>query len=462
MDWDSIGLESDVLHWLDETGKRTATRERRLDPFATSMRDFDDVAANLDRVQRKLAIEHTDPTQRIADLRSASLVETTTGAVRLTGYGKAVIDSWRKHGVANADKLDETARTLIAYGVGRQLAASPYVDFFAYWTELRAVFEAENLIDSWDALFTLNYLDHRIDGFAPGDAIRDEVISVDRIDFDLDEFAIAVSASPRAIKGSKQVARGIQGKVPRGRARATACLSMELLLQAAADRPGLIARFGLPIRPRQWEPLDAARRSRLLQIAASFDTAATVPASALAKPASVALGRVMGEIDFASVLKPPPRPIKAKVGRKGSGPKKTDYKRQQERNSEVGSMCEQFAVKFEQWRLRAQPKLAAKVERVSLDDDTLGFDIRSFETDGSDRLVEVKGTEGPLSTRFFMSINELACAQANTASYVLLRVGNMRVGPTCCEIRPPFKELELTPAVYECRFKPREDKEKPD
>lgn len=456
MDWDSIGLTSDVLRWLDETGKRTATRERRLDPFATSMRDFDDVAANLDRAGRNLTIVHTDPTQRVADLRSAALVETLDGPARLTALGQAVLVGWRARGVANAEKLDETARTLIAYGIGRQLRVSPYIEFFAYWSELRAVFDAEALIDSWDALFTLNYLDHRIDSFAPGDAYRDEAIPVAEIEYDLDDFAADAAAGDRARKGAGQVARGIQGKVPRGRARATACLAMELLLRAPPDRAALLTRFGIPLRPRQWEQLDDPRRAQLLQIAASFDVApvtAAAKASNATTPAVAAADQKLAEVDFASTLKPVPRPIKGKGTKNKGGSKKTDYKRRQERNGEVGRLCEEFALAYERWRLKDHPKLAGKVQQVSLEDDTLGYDIRSYEADGSDRFVEVKGTEGPLSTRFFLSANEYDTSKVNQGSYVLMRVANIRATPSCCELRPPFDEIDLKTAVYECTFK---------
>ena len=141
MDWEGIGLADEITAWLDETGRRKATRERRLDPFATSMRDFDDVAANLEAVKKNGAIEHTDPTQRVADLRSAGLIETPDGAPVLSSLGAAVLERWRVAGVANQDKLDETARTVIVYGTAREMGAEPYVTFLAYWAELRAAFD---------------------------------------------------------------------------------------------------------------------------------------------------------------------------------------------------------------------------------------------------------------------------------------------------------------------------------
>ena len=301
-----------------------------------------------------------------------------------------MLAGWQARGVANADKLDETTRTLIAYGVGRQSGTPPYTEFFAYWMELRAAFDAEVLIDSWDTLWVLNYLDHRIDGFAPGDAFRDAATPVAEIEYDLDDFAGTLNASRQARKGAEQVANGIQGKVPRGRARATACLSMELLLRPVSDRAALIARFGIPQKPRQWQPLGNARRAQLIEIAASFDKTGRTGARA-ARPATPAVAVTpFAEVEFASALRPAPRPTRNKRQNGNGGSKKIDYRRRQDRNTEIGHLCEEFALAYERWRLASYPSLAAKVERVSLDDDTLGYDIKSFETDGRDRLLEVR------------------------------------------------------------------------
>ena len=272
MDWQGIGLADDVAIWLDKTGRTAATRERRLDPFATSMRDFDDVTVHLGNIEKGVVVQHSDATQRIADLRSTGLIETPANvAPNLTYLGAAALGNWRKWQVANTDPLDELARTLIVYGDAHRLSASPYDTYFKYWAELRAAFAPEGLIDNWDALFTLNYLDHRLDGFAPGDAYRDDRTPVADIRYDLDAFAAAAGFSPRALKGAGQVGRGITGKVPRGRARATAAMAMEILMRGASDREAILARFGVPRRPRQWTAFDAARIQKLLGIAASFD-----------------------------------------------------------------------------------------------------------------------------------------------------------------------------------------------
>jgi hypothetical protein len=460
VDWEGIGLADEVLAWLKETGRRTATRERRLDPFATSMRDYDDVSANLRDIEDSISIQHSDAKQRVTDLRGAALVEGVSTAPTLTSFGKRVLDGWRAHNVANADKEDEITRTVIAYGAARSLGISPYTEFFAYWSELRATLDAERLIDNWDALFTLNYLDHRISNFAPGDAFRDEATPISEIKYDLDLFALSTGGDPVALKGSDQIKRGIKGKIPRGRARATACLAMEMLLRPAVDRASLITRFGLPRRPRDWQHLDADHTDRLLRAVASFDVASSIlhaaPQSVRGSGPGIIPSKVLPalpEIDFAKVLKPIPKPRKSNRDKPKASPKKVDYTRRQERNGEVGRLGEEFALLYERWRLTARPDLAKQIQRVSLNDDTLGFDIQSFDPDGRERHVEVKTTEGPLGSRFFLSANEYSVAKAKSETYVLLRVGNVRAGPICCEVRPPFTELEMKAAVFEVTFR---------
>jgi len=459
LDWQGIGLTDEIASWLDHTGQTTATKERRLDPFATSMRDFDDVSADLASVAAKTTISHNDVKQRLADLRAAALIETPGDAVSLTALGKVVLNEWAKWDIANSEKADELARTLVVYGVAFRLSAPPYEQFFSYWAELRAVFAPEALIDNWDSLFTLNYLDHRLNGFAPGDAYRDEMAPVSEIEYDLDLFAKTARLTGRAVKGAEQVGRGIEGKIPRGRARATACLAMELLMRPALEREALIVRFGVPLRPREWDQFNAARTKRLLEIAASFDVtlgaaAGNQPAIAGAGPVAVVAAIVP---DYANALKPPPQPNGKKAGKGGlGGRKKTDHKRRQERNSEIGKLGEEFILGYERWRLAQYPHLVEQIVHVSLDDDTLGYDIKSFETDGRDRYVEVKATEGPLVARFFLSANEAECAEANADTYVVARVGNLRTQPILCELRHPFDELDLTTSIYECTFRSKD------
>lgn len=226
MDWEGIGLGGPTLAWLESTGAGQYIRERRLDPFATSMRDFDDVSEQLSQIRTQKALIHHDSNQRMTDLRAAGLVDGTLLKAYLTPLGDAVLNAWEKYSVATDSKGDELARSLLLLTAARTLKIPLYAGFFAYWAELRASFPAPSLIHNWDRLYILNYLDHEIDGYAPGTAYRDMGVSIKDISFDLDAFAARVDADEDAKRGAKRVKQSIAGKIPRGRARATFCIAM--------------------------------------------------------------------------------------------------------------------------------------------------------------------------------------------------------------------------------------------
>ena len=96
-------------------------------------------------------------------------------------------------------------------------------------------------------------------------------------------------------------------------------------------------------------------------------------------------------------------------------------------NSKLGRAGEEFVVRFEQERLTDSglPDLADAVEHVSeTRGDGLGYDVRSFNDDGTERLIEVKTTRSGKSEPFFLSENERAFAELNPESFWIYRVFN--------------------------------------
>ncbi len=73
-----------------------------------------------------------------------------------------------------------------------------------------------------------------------------------------------------------------------------------------------------------------------------------------------------------------------------------------------GVAAEHYVMALEVERLvkGSRQDLAGLVERVAARDVAAGYDIRSFELDGSDRLIEVKSSTGT-NLRFILSRNEL-------------------------------------------------------
>ena len=100
--------------------------------------------------------------------------------------------------------------------------------------------------------------------------------------------------------------------------------------------------------------------------------------------------------------------------------------------------------------------LAESIIHVSVvEGDGAGYDIRSFNNDGSVTHIEVKATKGSIRTPFFISANELAFARAHPASFRLVRVfdfdaktmtGNFY--EVCGDVST---ELNLEPISYKVR-----------
>jgi hypothetical protein len=90
---------------------------------------------------------------------------------------------------------------------------------------------------------------------------------------------------------------------------------------------------------------------------------------------------------------------------------------------EVGDGGEYFVYRHERKRLHkaGRSDLADKIDWVSQKAVGKGYDIKSFETDGSPRIIEVKATIGSGAT-FFMSNNEWDIATKIRSTYWIYRV----------------------------------------
>jgi hypothetical protein len=89
-----------------------------------------------------------------------------------------------------------------------------------------------------------------------------------------------------------------------------------------------------------------------------------------------------------------------------------------ERQRERARLIEDKVVEWERNRLNGigEPALAEAVVRVSSENVAAGYDIESFNKDGTPRLIEVKSSTGS-RVRFFWSFNERSVAARNRTSY---------------------------------------------
>jgi hypothetical protein len=122
--------------------------------------------------------------------------------------------------------------------------------------------------------------------------------------------------------------------------------------------------------------------------------------------------------------------------------RKYDVAERDARNRALGRAGEERVLAHEHANLVANGRtdLAEGIRWVShLDGDGAGYDIRSFDSDGSPRLIEVKTTNGWERTPFHITRNELAVAEARREDWRLVRLWNFAREPRAFELRPPLE-----------------------
>ncbi|CAN5192701.1 DUF3883 domain-containing protein [soil metagenome] len=111
-------------------------------------------------------------------------------------------------------------------------------------------------------------------------------------------------------------------------------------------------------------------------------------------------------------------------------------------NRALGRLGEQHVLNHKIARLVAADRmdLATKVEwTADVRGDGAGYDIRSFEPDGSDRLIEVKATRGGPTTDFFLTRTEREVSEERPDAWHLYRLHTLPVTPRLFVLPPPLE-----------------------
>lgn len=169
------------------------------------------------------------------------------------------------------------------------------------------------------------------------------------------------------------------------------------------------------------------------------------------------------EVDdiLSTLVDPPPprdRPDHIYEGpRSPAARRSVDYLALEAGNSALGLEGERFVLDYERTRLvhAGKPNLADSIEHTSVEEgDGAGFDIRSYETDGSDRFIEVKTTKGGIYTPVYLSRNELRVSEDKRDRYHLFRPFEFRKSPKLFAVAGALSEtLRLEPTQYVGRLK---------
>lgn len=130
--------------------------------------------------------------------------------------------------------------------------------------------------------------------------------------------------------------------------------------------------------------------------------------------------------------------------------RKFDPAQRDARNRALGRRGEERVFMHEQARLRdaGRPDLARKVRWISEEDgDGAGYDVRSFDPTGKERLLEVKTTVGHNTTPFFLSENEREFSEERPDAFRLARVYDFARQPKAFELVPPLDKCVMLRAA---------------
>lgn len=110
---------------------------------------------------------------------------------------------------------------------------------------------------------------------------------------------------------------------------------------------------------------------------------------------------------------------------------KVDHSAQSKKFKRIGDRGEQIVVMAERQILtrNGREDLALKVDQISKRDDSIGYDIQSYDIDGKEKYIEVKSTLKPVGFCYiYISANELEIAENkdNYYFYIVYNVGDKK------------------------------------
>lgn len=144
---------------------------------------------------------------------------------------------------------------------------------------------------------------------------------------------------------------------------------------------------------------------------------------------------------------PPPKTEPKPPTGRGKVMPKRDRAASDARNRLLGEQGESYVFKLEQRRLTKEGRrdLATQVIWTAQDEgDGAGYDIASFNADGSTRYIEVKTTNGGPETPFYITANELRVSENAAAAFSLYRVYWFSKEPRIYCLRGSLKASAMT------------------
>jgi Domain of unknown function (DUF3883) len=161
-----------------------------------------------------------------------------------------------------------------------------------------------------------------------------------------------------------------------------------------------------------------------------------------------------GAVDISRVVEPPPEAMRVPqtLWSPSARLSRLDFVARDAANRHLGRRGEEFVLDFERKRLHdgGRRDLVRRIEwTAQTKGDGAGYDVESFNADGSARLIEVKTTGLGKYFPFNVTVNEVRCSQARPHEFHLYRVFNF--GPDARLYMLPgelSKSCHLDPTEY--------------
>lgn len=139
--------------------------------------------------------------------------------------------------------------------------------------------------------------------------------------------------------------------------------------------------------------------------------------------------------------------------------KKINYESKNKRNKAIGDRGELVVLNYEEEKLRNAGKgnLVDKIDHIALSNDSVGYDILSFDEKGNKIYIEVKSTVAKSgNANFYLTANELEMANNNTNYWIYIVFEVDTSTPKICRIEDPFNtykdDISLIPDTYRVKI----------
>jgi hypothetical protein len=172
------------------------------------------------------------------------------------------------------------------------------------------------------------------------------------------------------------------------------------------------------------------------------------------------INKITGPIKLPDITNINPRVIEMEIDQGFTVEKKTiaknrsvniqkiDFELRDNNNRLVGDFAEKIVIKYERDELKKiGSSFVNNIKQVSLDNDSLGYDILSFDENSSEKHIEVKAVKNSpaLAFKFYISENEVAVAKEDPNYHLYIVFDYFSASPLIYKMLNPF--LNETPGV---------------